>query len=202
MPGYVTASLLSFRHQLKHNKELSPHHHVAPTCGAKVKYAEPEDDAPLLPEERINFIQKVVGVFLYYAIAIDNTVLVALSDIGSEQSRIKFKTMDEVQQLPDYLASNPNATICFRASGMILFIHSDASYLSVTKPRSRASGVFSLSDTKGSVRTQVYHRATLFSFFLRAFVRKKYFKIPSHFGFSNPHQIFEFLSQSDSNIFG
>ena len=54
--------------------------------------------------------------------------------------------MDEVQQLLDYLASNPNAIIRYHASGMILFIHSDASYLLVTKARSRASGVFFLSD--------------------------------------------------------
>ena len=56
--------------------------------------------------------------------------------------------MDEVQQLLDYLASNPNAIIRYHVSGMILFIHGDASYLSVTKARSRASGLFSLSDTK------------------------------------------------------
>ena len=86
--------------------------------------------------------------FLYYAIAIDNIILVALSNIGSEQARATSKTMDEVQHLLDYLTSNPNAIIRYHASGMILFIHSDASYLSVTKARSRASGVFSLSDPK------------------------------------------------------
>ena len=36
---------------------------------------------------------------------------------------------------------------------MILFIHSDDSYISVTKARSRASGVFSLIDTKPSAIT-------------------------------------------------
>ena len=99
MPGYVTAALLRFHHQLKNNKQLSPHHHVTPTYGTRVQFAEPEDDKPLLPEEIIKFIQKVVGVFLYYAIAIDNTLLVALRDIGSEQSRATFKTMEELQQL-------------------------------------------------------------------------------------------------------
>ena len=72
-----------------------------------------------------------MGVFKYYDISIDNKVLVALSDIGSEQDRATSKTMDEVQQLLDYL-----------------FIHSDASYLLVTKSRSRASGAFFLSDPK------------------------------------------------------
>ena len=36
---------------------------------------------------------------------------------------------------------------------MIFFIHSDASYLSVTKARCRASEVFSLSDTKPDALT-------------------------------------------------
>ena len=78
-----------------------------------MKYTDPEDDAPLLPEERIKFIQQVVGVFLYYATAIDNTVLVALSDIGSKKSRATFKTMDEVQQILDYLAQIPMQQLVF-----------------------------------------------------------------------------------------
>ena len=61
--------------------------------------------------------------------------------------------MDEVQQLLDYLASNPNKTIRFHASGMILFIHSDASYLSFTKATSRSSGVFFLSNPKPDALT-------------------------------------------------
>ena len=87
MPEYVTAALLRFRRQLKNNKQLSPHHHVTQTYGAKVQFAEPEDNAPFIQKECIKFIQQVVGVFLYYAIVIDNTVLVALSDIGSKKNQ-------------------------------------------------------------------------------------------------------------------
>ena len=83
MPGYVTAALQRFRNQLKNTRQSSLHHHVPPTYGASVQFTEPEDDTPLLPEDRLRFIQQVVGVFLYYSIAIENTVLVALRDIGS-----------------------------------------------------------------------------------------------------------------------
>ena len=93
MPGYVTAALQRFRHQLKNTCQSSPHHHAPPTYGTRVQFAEPEDDTPLLPEERLKFIQQFVGVFLYYTIAIDNTILVALSNIGSEQARATSKTM-------------------------------------------------------------------------------------------------------------
>jgi hypothetical protein len=44
----------------------------------------------------------------------------------------------------DYLATHPDANICFHASDMILHIHSDASYLSVSKARNRLGGLFYL----------------------------------------------------------
>jgi hypothetical protein len=44
----------------------------------------------------------------------------------------------------DYLATHPDATIRYHASDMILHIHSDASYLSVSNARSRLGGLFFL----------------------------------------------------------
>jgi hypothetical protein len=44
----------------------------------------------------------------------------------------------------DYLATHPDATIWYHASDMILHIHSDASYLSVSNARSRLGGLFFL----------------------------------------------------------
>ena len=49
-------------------------------------------------------------------------------------------------KLLNYLASNPQAEIQYRASGMQLAIHSDASYLSVAQARSQASGVHFLAE--------------------------------------------------------
>ena len=79
--------------------------------------------------------------FLYYAIAIDNTILPALSEISSEQSKSTTNTAKQVAKLLNYLASNPRAEIQYRAIGMQLAIYSDASYFSVTQARSLASGV-------------------------------------------------------------
>eukprot|EP00957_Ditylum_brightwellii_P035238 2672432-Ditylum_brightwellii.AAC.1 len=47
-------------------------------------------------------------------------------------------------QLLDYVATHPNAAVCFVASDMILVVHSDVSYLSESKARSRAAGHFYL----------------------------------------------------------
>ena len=50
--------------------------------------------------------------------------------------------MTKIKQLLDHLATYPNATIRFRASNMIMNIHSNASYLSESDARSRACGHF------------------------------------------------------------
>ena len=51
----------------------------------------------------------------------------------------------------DYAATHQDAIITYRASDMVLVVHSDASYLSEPKARSRAGGHFFLSsDTKDS----------------------------------------------------
>jgi hypothetical protein len=44
----------------------------------------------------------------------------------------------------DYLATHPDTTIRYHASDMVLYIHSDASYLSVSNARSRLGGLFFL----------------------------------------------------------
>ena len=141
-----------------------------------------------------NLSQKSWAFFLYYAIAIYNTVLVDLSDIGSEQSRATSKTMDEVQQLLDYLASNPNAIIQYHASGMILFIHSDASYLSVTKARSISSGVFFLSDPKPDAITFSEYTPILNGFI---FIMCKFFM--QHHGFSSKGRIWSTVPEWPSS---
>jgi hypothetical protein len=47
-----------------------------------------------------------------------------------------------MNQLLDYMATHPDATIRYRASDMILHIHSGSSYLSVFNARSRLGGLF------------------------------------------------------------
>jgi hypothetical protein len=55
-----------------------------------------------------------------------------LNDIATEQKKATEKTQAATNQLLDYLATHPDATILYHASDMILHIHSDASCLSVS----------------------------------------------------------------------
>jgi hypothetical protein len=53
--------------------------------------------------------------------------------------------MEKVKQFLDYASTQENAVIIYKASDMVLAIHSDASYLSEPKARSRAGGHFFMS---------------------------------------------------------
>ncbi len=100
------------------------------------------NSSPLLDEKGLKRVQKIVGSILYYARAVDMTVLMALSAIPVEQTKAMAKTMGRCIQLLNYLASNSEAKVRYYASNMVMNIHSDASYLSKIRARSRACGNF------------------------------------------------------------
>lgn len=104
------------------------------------------DESEALNKDRIKRIQEVVGTLLYYARAVDSTMLTALSSLASAQANGTVETERATNQLLDYCATHPNAGIVYHASEMRLRIHSDASYLCEPKARSRAGGHFYLSN--------------------------------------------------------
>ena len=89
-------------------------------------------------------IQKAVGSFLYYGRAVDLTILAALSAIAGQQSKPTKQTEQQVEQFLNYMATHPEAKIRCHDSDMVLNVHSDASYLTAPKSRSRAGGLFFL----------------------------------------------------------
>ena len=88
--------------------------------------------------------QRVCGKFLFYARAIDNTMLHALNDIASAKNTKQCARA--VEYFLNYATSNPEAEIIYRTSDMILQLDSDASYLVCPEVRSRIGGYFSLWD--------------------------------------------------------
>ena len=88
----------------------------------------------------------MTGTFLYYARAVDPTMLVALSAIAADQATPTERTLEKTLSFLDYVATHPDAIITFKKSSMILAIHSDASYLTEPKVRSREGGHFYMAD--------------------------------------------------------
>ena len=146
MPGYVAQALVEFGHEPPASRQDSPHPHTPPKYGATKQYAEAPDESPLLDAEGKKFIQRVCGKFLYYGRAVDSTLLVPLSAIAAQQSKPTEVTLRRVKQLLDYVASQEEAVVTYKASDMVLGVHSDAGYLNETNARSRAGGHFFLSN--------------------------------------------------------
>ena len=146
MPDYIPDALKRFKRERPRKIQNSPHPHTPIDYGSKQQYAREEVEAEELDKEGKLFVWQVLGTFLYYARAVDSTMLVALSAIASEQAKPTKATMEKVDQFLDYAASQDEAILTYRASDMVLAIHSDASYLSEAKARSRAGGHFFLSD--------------------------------------------------------
>jgi hypothetical protein len=143
LPGYVKRAIHRFQHISPRKPQHAPSKFTPPNYGAKQQLTELEDASDLLDASGKQRIQEIVGVLLYYARAIDSTMLVALGTIAS--ARTTETTAKAVAHLLNYAASNPDAKVRYHASGMCLKIHSDASYLSEPKARSRAGGHFFLS---------------------------------------------------------
>jgi hypothetical protein len=141
MPGYVSNVFSKFQHDAPKHMQHTPSKYATPVYGSKTKYAT-EDETPPLTAKQCLTIQKVTGSVLYYARAVDPTVLMPINDIATEQTKATEKTQAATNQLLDYLVTQPDATIRYHASEIILHIHSNASYLSVSNARSRLGGLF------------------------------------------------------------
>ena len=136
MPGYLSKAMQRAKHPTPTKQQNSPHPHIAPNYGAKVQYSPENDDSPPLDKEDTKYIQAVAGTLLYYGRAVDNTILTALSAVATEQAKPMQKMMEVIKQLLDYCATQEDAIISYRASQMILAVHSDAGYCNEKKSRS------------------------------------------------------------------
>ena len=67
-------------------KQYSPHKHRPINYGATQQLVQPTDSSPSLNEKGIKINQGIVGALLYVGVAVNNKLLVALSEIGSQQA--------------------------------------------------------------------------------------------------------------------
>ncbi len=110
MPGYLEKALTRFNHKTPDKLQSSPHPHAIPQYRTKTQYEKDKDIPPPLSKEETKCIQAVAGILLYYARAVDTTILTALSLIATEQAKLTQETMKKVKQLLDYCATQPGRT--------------------------------------------------------------------------------------------
>ena len=87
----------------------------------------------------------MVGKFLYYAKATDETMSHGLNHLSNKYEGSEKKLIAQ-QHFLDYCYWNPNLVKLYKASDMILFVDSDASYLTAPGSKSCAEGFFYLGD--------------------------------------------------------
>ena len=161
MPKYLQTALLKFQHPTPKRPQHAPHSWAKPIYGAQVQYSQDNDSYPLLPAKTIKLAQQIVGTLLYYSIAVNPTMLTALGSIAAQQSKGTEKTYADTLWLLNYAATHPNAKIRYTASKMILYIHSDASYLSEPRSCSRAGGHYFQGDERPDMKTPPTNRPRL-----------------------------------------
>ncbi len=146
MPGCIKKTPTRFGHKRPKRKQNSPHKHVAPIYGARAQYVKPENPSPLLSKAEKTYIQAVTSTLFYYVRAVDSTILTTLNAIATQQAAPTQDTLEEIQQVLDYCASQEEAILMYHKSSMILAAHSNTSYLNKHKLQSRAGGHFYLSN--------------------------------------------------------
>jgi hypothetical protein len=143
MPGYIEWALLRFKHvPTTKLPEHSPYPWQRPNYGANTQFATLPNSTPALDTADKTRILEVLGALLFYARAIDSTMLTAIGELATEQSQATTTTMTKLAQLLNYCASHPDAIVRFTARDMILAVESKALYLLVVKGQYRAGYIF------------------------------------------------------------
>ena len=140
MPGYIEKAITQFRdpldaamtkYKLKPTTQAkSPSIYVPPTFGNTGPQISITDNSDTLDAPTVTLIQAIVGVTLFYALAVDPTLVTAVCDLASEQARPSAQLLVKVDRLLSYATSYPNNELIFHASDMNYKMTSDASYLS------------------------------------------------------------------------
>ena len=113
MPNYVRKQLTKYRHTAPKRPQHCPFEPAPIKYGRSAQeITEPKISPPLNKEDK-KIVQQVVGSFLYYARAVDMTILHALNSIALEQSNPTERTMERVIQLMDYMYTHSDAVIRF-----------------------------------------------------------------------------------------
>jgi hypothetical protein len=142
MPGYIKAALHKYQDPAPARPAHAHHTWHPPIYGAKTQFVDDKTTSPALSEKDVNKLQQLTGTILYYARAVDPTLIMQTNVLASKQSNATEVTADKVIKLLNYCNTHPETKMRYHASDMILHIHSDASYLSENEAKSRAGGFF------------------------------------------------------------
>ena len=104
---------MKYNHPDPGNSQQSPYKHAPIIYGAKVYYAAEDNDRPTLDADGILRVQYIVGALLFYGWAVDNKLLVFISELGQQQADATQAINDTILHILDYVATYPSDGIIF-----------------------------------------------------------------------------------------
>ena len=97
-----------------------------------------------------------MGTFLYYARALDGTILPALNGISSQQNTPTANTTKKAKSLLDYKATYPDAYLRYYESDMTFRVESETSYLVLPKIKSQIVDCFFFKTNIDTINAPIY----------------------------------------------
>ena len=131
MPGYVTKMLQRFRPQYLlpgHRPAKTPGRYIAPsyTSAPQVVFI---DKTEKLSPTLITELQAIIGTLLYYARAVDPTLLTIANELASQQAQPTQRILKAANRALSYCSANHHNALLYYACDMVLHAFADASYL-------------------------------------------------------------------------
>jgi hypothetical protein len=142
MAGYIKAALHKYQHPAPARPDHSPHTWNPPIYGARTQSVTETITSPALSKKEIDKLQQLTGTLLYYARAVDPTLIIPINVLASGQSTATNVTEEKVIKLLNNCNTHPESKIRYHSSDIILHIHSDASYLSEKKQKAELGDNF------------------------------------------------------------
>jgi hypothetical protein len=83
MPRYIKAALHKYQHPVPAHPEHSPHTWNPPIYGAKTQFMSDPTPSPTLSDKDVNKLLQLTGILLYYARAVDTTLIMSINVLAS-----------------------------------------------------------------------------------------------------------------------
>ncbi len=114
MPGYIDKILKRFCPHYRlptHRPAQTPGRYTIPVY-SKIQYANVDDSPSLAPDQRTE-LQAIIGTLLYYARAVDPTLLPIANELASQQASPTVRVFKAINRALSYAAGNPSKCTTF-----------------------------------------------------------------------------------------
>jgi hypothetical protein len=83
MPGFIKAALHKYQHPAPTRPKHAPRTWNPPIYGAKTQFVDDKTSSPALSDKDVNKLQQLTGTLLYYARAVDPTLIMPINVLAS-----------------------------------------------------------------------------------------------------------------------